>query len=85
VSAAAVNFAQTARYFQCSQVTGVPVRPEIFEVPPRPVGNSALRLLVTAGAMGAGVQRDDAEDCGRLLEAVPGLTIVHQAGRAGWS
>ena len=30
VSAAAVNFAQTAQYFRNAEVTGVPVRPEIF-------------------------------------------------------
>ena len=32
VSAAAVNFAQTAQYFRNAEVTGVPVRPEIFDV-----------------------------------------------------
>jgi UDP-N-acetylglucosamine--N-acetylmuramyl-(pentapeptide) pyrophosphoryl-undecaprenol N-acetylglucosamine transferase len=35
VSAAAVNFAQTAKYFRNPEVTGVPVRPEIFALPPR--------------------------------------------------
>ena len=52
VSAAAVNFAQTAKYFRNAEVTGVPVRPEIFALPPRPVG-AAPRLLVTAGSNGA--------------------------------
>src|SRR5580692_22977 len=45
VSAAAVNFAQTTQYFRNAEVTGVPVRPEIFEIPARPAG-SAIRLLV---------------------------------------
>ena len=33
VSAAAVNFAQTTRYFRNAEATGVPVRPEIFGLP----------------------------------------------------
>jgi len=81
VSAAAVNFAQTAHYFHYSQVTGVPVRPEIFEVPKRPVGNSELRLLVTAGSNGALVFNETMPKIAKaLLDALPGLTIVHQAG-----
>ena len=55
VSAAAVNFAQTAKYFRNAEVTGVPVRAEIFALPPRPAGCDALRLLVTAGSNGAQV------------------------------
>jgi len=81
VSAAAVNFAQTARYFHYSQVTGVPVRPEIFEIPARPLGSTTLRLLVTAGSNGALVFNETMPKIvGSLLEAVPGLTIVHQSG-----
>jgi len=56
VGAAAVNFAETARYFRNAVVTGVPVREEIFAVPDRWLGAV------------------------RLLEQVPGLTIVHQTG-----
>jgi UDP-N-acetylglucosamine--N-acetylmuramyl-(pentapeptide) pyrophosphoryl-undecaprenol N-acetylglucosamine transferase len=80
VSAAAVNFAQTAQYFRNAEVTGVPVRPEIFEIPARPAG-SAIRLLVTAGSNGALVFNETMPKIlKQLLEAVPGLTIVHQAG-----
>jgi len=81
VSAAAVNFAQTTQYFRNAEVTGVPVRPEIFEVPARPVSGSDLRLLVTAGSNGALVFNETMPKIVKqLLEAVPGLTIVHQAG-----
>jgi len=81
VSAAAVNFPQTTHYFHYSQVTGVPVRPEIFEVPARPTGNTALRLLVTAGSNGALVFNETMPQIVKsLLEAVPGLTIMHQSG-----
>src|SRR3984957_16409823 len=45
VSAAAVNFAQTARYFRNARVTGVPVRAEIFALKPRP-SRADPRLLV---------------------------------------
>jgi UDP-N-acetylglucosamine--N-acetylmuramyl-(pentapeptide) pyrophosphoryl-undecaprenol N-acetylglucosamine transferase len=80
VSAAAVNFGQTAKYFRNAEVTGVPVRPEIFALPERAVG-SAPRLLVTAGSNGALVFNETMPLIARrLLEEVPGLTIVHQSG-----
>jgi UDP-N-acetylglucosamine--N-acetylmuramyl-(pentapeptide) pyrophosphoryl-undecaprenol N-acetylglucosamine transferase len=80
VQAAAVNFAQTTQYFRHAEVTGVPVRPEIFELPPRPVGASP-RLLVTAGSNGAQVFNETMPlIVTRLLDEMPGLTIVHQSG-----
>ena len=80
VSAAAVNFAQTARFFRNAQVTGVPVRPEIFELAPR-AGGAPPRLLVTAGSNGALIFNETMPKiAGALLRQVPGLTIVHQAG-----
>jgi UDP-N-acetylglucosamine--N-acetylmuramyl-(pentapeptide) pyrophosphoryl-undecaprenol N-acetylglucosamine transferase len=79
VSAAAVNFAGTAQYFRGAEVTGVPVRQEIFEIAPK-VGGTP-RLLVTAGSNGALVFNEVMPKiAARLQEAVPGLTIVHQAG-----
>jgi UDP-N-acetylglucosamine--N-acetylmuramyl-(pentapeptide) pyrophosphoryl-undecaprenol N-acetylglucosamine transferase len=82
VSAAAVNFAQTAKYFRNPEVTGVPVRPEIFALPPRPAAAGAgLRLLVTAGSQGARIFNEAMPKiAAELLNAVPGLTIMHQAG-----
>jgi UDP-N-acetylglucosamine--N-acetylmuramyl-(pentapeptide) pyrophosphoryl-undecaprenol N-acetylglucosamine transferase len=81
VSAAAVNFAQTAKYFRNAEVTGVPVRPEIFALAPRPVVGTELRLLVTAGSQGARIFNEAMPKIAvELLSAVPGLTIVHQAG-----
>jgi UDP-N-acetylglucosamine--N-acetylmuramyl-(pentapeptide) pyrophosphoryl-undecaprenol N-acetylglucosamine transferase len=80
VSAAAVNFAQTANYFRHARVTGVPVRAEIFALEPRPSGADP-RLLVTAGSNGALVFNETLPKIVvRLLAAVPGLTIMHQAG-----
>jgi UDP-N-acetylglucosamine--N-acetylmuramyl-(pentapeptide) pyrophosphoryl-undecaprenol N-acetylglucosamine transferase len=80
VSAAAVNFGQTVKYFRNAEVTGVPVRPEVFALPARPAG-AAPRLLVTAGSQGARVfNQAMPKIAAELLAAVPGLTIVHQAG-----
>jgi UDP-N-acetylglucosamine--N-acetylmuramyl-(pentapeptide) pyrophosphoryl-undecaprenol N-acetylglucosamine transferase len=80
VSAAAVNFEQTAKYFRNAEVTGVPVRPEIFDLLPRPA-DAAPRLLVTAGSQGARIFNElMPKIVAELLAAVPGLTIVHQAG-----
>jgi len=81
VSAAAVNFEETAKYFRNAQVTGVPVRTEIFALPERAADGSGLRLLVTAGSNGALVFNETMPMIvARLLADVPGLTVVHQAG-----
>ena len=80
VSAAAVNFAQTTSCFRKAEVTGVPVRAEIFAVPHKTDG-SPLRLLVTAGSNGAQVFNETLPQIVYdLLEAMPGLTVVHQSG-----
>jgi UDP-N-acetylglucosamine--N-acetylmuramyl-(pentapeptide) pyrophosphoryl-undecaprenol N-acetylglucosamine transferase len=80
VSAAAVNFAQTASYFHNAQVTGVPVRAEIFALPPRPP-EAPPRLLITAGSNGALVFNETMPRIvTELLDSVPGLSIVHQSG-----
>ncbi|MGC9198929.1 MAG: undecaprenyldiphospho-muramoylpentapeptide beta-N-acetylglucosaminyltransferase [Acidobacteriaceae bacterium] len=84
VSAAAVNFANTAKFFRHAEVTGVPVRPEIFADAPSAVdgvGRAGLRLLVTAGSNGALVFNQTMPLIVKeLLEQVPGLSVVHQAG-----
>lgn len=80
VSGAAVNFAQTTKYFRNAEVTGVPVRREIFAIRPRPMG-AAPHLLVTAGSNGALVFNETMPKiAAELLSSVPGLTIMHQAG-----
>jgi UDP-N-acetylglucosamine--N-acetylmuramyl-(pentapeptide) pyrophosphoryl-undecaprenol N-acetylglucosamine transferase len=80
VNAAAVAFEPTTRYFRNAMVTGVPVRQAIFDIAPRPAG-AAPRLLVTAGSQGAGVFNEMMPQIvARLLDAVPGLTLLHQAG-----
>jgi UDP-N-acetylglucosamine--N-acetylmuramyl-(pentapeptide) pyrophosphoryl-undecaprenol N-acetylglucosamine transferase len=80
VSAAAVNFEETARYFRSAQVTGIPVRQEFFELDAKSVGE-AKRLLVFGGSQGARVLNEMMPKIvGRLLKEISGLTVVHQTG-----
>jgi len=80
VRAAAVNFAPAARYFRHVQVTGIPVRAEFFRLAARPP-DAAPHLLVFGGSQGARVLNTTMPKIAAgLLEAVPALTILHQAG-----
>ena len=80
VSAAAVNFEPALKFFRNAQVTGIPVRPEFFQLQPRPEG-APPHLLVFGGSQGARVlNRTMPLVAARLLNIIPGLTILHQAG-----
>jgi UDP-N-acetylglucosamine--N-acetylmuramyl-(pentapeptide) pyrophosphoryl-undecaprenol N-acetylglucosamine transferase len=80
VSAAAVSFEPGCRYFRNAEVTGIPVRPEFFALPPRLTG-SPPHLLVFGGSQGARALNNILPQiAAQLLDAVPGLTILHQAG-----
>jgi UDP-N-acetylglucosamine--N-acetylmuramyl-(pentapeptide) pyrophosphoryl-undecaprenol N-acetylglucosamine transferase len=80
VNAAAVNFAPAAKFFRNAEITGIPVRREFFALRPRPVG-SAPHLLVFGGSQGArALNTFMPQIAAGLLAAVPGLTILHQAG-----
>jgi UDP-N-acetylglucosamine--N-acetylmuramyl-(pentapeptide) pyrophosphoryl-undecaprenol N-acetylglucosamine transferase len=79
VQAAAINFSAAARWFKNSEVTGIPVRPEFFAIEP-PTGPEP-HLLVFGGSQGAQIfnlhlPRIIAD----LLNAIPGLTVLHQSG-----
>jgi UDP-N-acetylglucosamine--N-acetylmuramyl-(pentapeptide) pyrophosphoryl-undecaprenol N-acetylglucosamine transferase len=80
VSAAAVHFEETKRYFPRSQVTGVPVRAEFFQLPPRDL-KALPSLLVFGGSQGArAINRVMREALPALRERIPSLQIVHQTG-----
>jgi UDP-N-acetylglucosamine--N-acetylmuramyl-(pentapeptide) pyrophosphoryl-undecaprenol N-acetylglucosamine transferase len=80
VTAAAVNFAPAAAFFRNAEVTGIPVRAEFFSLAARPAGASP-HLLVFGGSQGArALNAAMPAIVVRLLEAVPGLTLLHQAG-----
>ena len=86
VNAAAVNFEETRKYFRGAKVTGIPVRADFFAVEPKAQSANmssehALNLLVFGGSQGARVFNDVIPRIvGQLLESIPGLTILHQAG-----
>jgi UDP-N-acetylglucosamine--N-acetylmuramyl-(pentapeptide) pyrophosphoryl-undecaprenol N-acetylglucosamine transferase len=81
VSAAAVNFPPAAAYFRNAEVTGIPVRREFFALPPKNP-DTPPHLLVFGGSQGARVLNQRMPEIAKgLLEAVPGLKILHQAGR----
>lgn len=79
VQAAAVNFAGAAKWFRNCEVTGIPVRPDFFHLPqPDP---RAVHLLIFGGSQGARLFNTHLPKIvAPLLEAVPGLTILHQSG-----
>lgn len=80
VSAAAVHFEATCHYFRNCHVTGVPVRQEFFHVPTRSK-DARPTLLVFGGSQGAHAISQAALDAlPKLMEAVPGIHIIHQTG-----
>ena len=79
VQAAAVNFPAAAAYFRNAEVTGIPVRPDFFTLPP--TTGSAPHLLIFGGSQGARLfNATMPQVAAGLLNAVPGLTILHQSG-----
>jgi UDP-N-acetylglucosamine--N-acetylmuramyl-(pentapeptide) pyrophosphoryl-undecaprenol N-acetylglucosamine transferase len=80
VQAAAVNFPPAAKWFRNAEVTGIPVRQEFF-APAPPANHAAPHLLVFGGSQGARIFNTLMPPLApALLNAVPGLTLLHQAG-----
>jgi UDP-N-acetylglucosamine--N-acetylmuramyl-(pentapeptide) pyrophosphoryl-undecaprenol N-acetylglucosamine transferase len=78
VQAAAVNFPAAAKWFRNAEVTGIPVRPEFFQLD-QPTGPP--NLLVFGGSQGARLFNNALPQiASALFEGVPGLTILHQCG-----
>ena len=79
VQAAAVNFASAAAWFRNAEVTGIPVRPEFFAL--QLPTSTAPHLLVFGGSQGARIFNTYLPQIiAALLDAVPGLTVLHQSG-----
>ncbi len=79
VQAAAVNFPAASQWFHNAEVTGIPVRPEFFTLPRQLDGPP--HLLVFGGSQGARLFNQALPRVvPALLDAVPGLTILHQSG-----
>ena len=80
VQAAAVNFPAATRWFRNAEVTGIPVRPGFFGLEVSPA-DAPPHLLVFGGSQGARLfNQTMPKIVAALLEAVPGLTILHQCG-----
>jgi UDP-N-acetylglucosamine--N-acetylmuramyl-(pentapeptide) pyrophosphoryl-undecaprenol N-acetylglucosamine transferase len=85
IRAAAVHFPQTCHYFRNCNVTGVPVRRDFFNVPPRAKG-SRPTLLVFGGSQGAhAINRAVLDSLPKLMEAVPQIHIIHQTGEKDYA
>ncbi len=80
VSAAAVHFEETCRYFPHCRVTGVPVRSAFFSILPKTGG--APTLLVFGGSQGArAINQAMIESLAGLRDKIPGIHIIHQTGQ----
>ena len=85
VSAAAVHFEETAKYFRHGEVTGVPVRQAFFDIPPKRGGTPTL--LVFGGSQGAHAINAGADSvaCRVLQREAPGIHIIHQTGERDYN
>jgi len=81
VSGAAVHFAETARYFRRSTITGVPVRQAFFNTVEKALGTAKPTLLVFGGSQGAHAINTALMECvSELQSRIPGIHIIHQTG-----
>jgi UDP-N-acetylglucosamine--N-acetylmuramyl-(pentapeptide) pyrophosphoryl-undecaprenol N-acetylglucosamine transferase len=86
VSAAAVHFRETGRYFRRSQVTGVPVRRAFFDIAGNRTGAARPTLLVFGGSQGAhAINQVVIGSLAALRAQVPQLHIVHQTGERDYN
>jgi UDP-N-acetylglucosamine--N-acetylmuramyl-(pentapeptide) pyrophosphoryl-undecaprenol N-acetylglucosamine transferase len=80
VSAAAVHFQETGRYFRKFEVTGVPVRKAFFETAGKKKDGRPT-LLVFGGSQGAhAINQAVLESLASLRVQLPDLHIIHQTG-----
>lgn len=85
VSAAAVHFTETLRYFRRCQVTGVPVR-EAFFAAVDGEAHSTRTLMVFGGSQGAHAINVALLGAAAMLrESVPDLCIIHQTGERDYN
>lgn len=84
VSAAAVHFEETAKYFRRAEVTGVPVRHAFFDIAPKRDG--APTVLVFGGSQGAHAINEAMIRClPELRRQAPGVRIIHQTGERDYN
>ena len=85
VSAAAVHFEQTQKFFRNAQVVGVPVRAEFFKVPAAN-NNRPPTLLVFGGSQGAqAINQAMVAAAPEVLRQIPQLRVIHQTGERDYN
>lgn len=85
VSAAAVHFKDTQRFFRNAQVVGVPVRQEFFSVPPAAAAHPPT-LLIFGGSQGAhAINEAVTAAVPEVLRQIPALRIIHQTGERDYN
>lgn len=84
VSAAAVHFEETGRYFRRFEVTGVPVRQAFFHIANTP--HPQATLLVFGGSQGAhSINQAMFRSLPALRERLPEMHIIHQTGERDYN
>ncbi len=86
VARALVSFPETTRYFPegRTEVTGLPVRREFFDIPAKEPG-SKLNVLITGGSRGSKtLNRAVRESWPLFRESGLPVRLIHQAGRSQW-
>ena len=86
VSRALISFPETARHFPTgrTELTGLPVRAEFFQLKPKPRG-PLLNLLITGGSQGSRtLNRAGRESWPLFRSAGIPVRILHQSGAAGF-
>jgi len=79
---ALISFPETAAWFpkNRTELTGLPVREEFFELPPPPAGE-VLHILITGGSQGSRSLNRAAREAWPLLRGVGfAVRILHQCG-----
>ena len=86
ISAAAVHFEETKKYFRNCHVTGVPVRAQFFDLPVRDSNGKLPTLLVFGGSQGSrAINRAVCAALPALREKIADLHVIHQTGERDYS
>lgn len=87
VARALLSFPETARFFPPgrSEITGLPVRGEFFEIKPKP-REDVLTVLITGGSRGSRTLNKAARESWPLFkQAGFPLRLIHQTGNEAWA
>jgi UDP-N-acetylglucosamine--N-acetylmuramyl-(pentapeptide) pyrophosphoryl-undecaprenol N-acetylglucosamine transferase len=87
VRRALLNFPEAARFFPPgkSEITGLPVRPEFFKIPPK-VREAKLTILITGGSQGSRTLNEAARaSWSYFREARFPVRLIHQTGNLAYS